>query len=420
MKKNIWIWNHYATDMYWDQGGRHYWFAKYLRENGYKATVFAANTKHNSDVIIDTEGKKYITKETNGIPFVFVKTSPYKGNGISRVRNMLWFAINLYSMSKRYASENGMPDAILASSVHPLTLMAGICAAKRLKVPCICEVRDLWPETLVAYGSINKNSLIAKALYAGEKWIYKKADKLIFTMEGGKDYIIEKGWDKDSGGPIELSKVFHINNGVDLKAFDYYKEYYQIEDEDLKDDTIFKVIYTGSIRMVNRVGILLDAARVLLDRGEIEIKFLIWGEGNELESLKRRASKENLHNVVFKGRVDKKYIPHILTQGQLNIIPGENNTLYKYGLSPNKLFEYFASEKPVLMNARRGFDLLKEYRCGITVDDDSAEALVDAIINLNYLSKSEYDCYCRNARKAAEDYNFAEITKRLIGIVEIG
>ena len=51
MKKNIWIFNHYATNMYFDNGGRHYWFAKYLKQADYNPVIFCANTLHGFDKI---------------------------------------------------------------------------------------------------------------------------------------------------------------------------------------------------------------------------------------------------------------------------------------------------------------------------------------------------------------------------------
>lgn len=113
----IWILNHYATNMYFNEGGRHYWFAENLIKKGYETTIFCANTKHSSKGIVDTEGEKYVIKETNKIPFVFVKTSPYQGNGFSRVKNMIDFFKNLLLIAKKIAHVYGKPDIILASSV---------------------------------------------------------------------------------------------------------------------------------------------------------------------------------------------------------------------------------------------------------------------------------------------------------------
>lgn len=415
MKKKIWLWNHYATDMYKNHGGRHYWFAENLIKQGYEATVFCANTYHNKTEYIDTVNKKYTTDVLNEIPFVFIKTSSYSDNGLHRIRNMITFYKNLFPVAREYAKLNGKPDIILASSVHPLTLVAGIKIAKKFGIPCICEIRDLWPESFVAYNIIRKNNPILKLLYAGEKWIYKKADKLIFTMEGGKDYIIEKGWDKEHGGPIDINKVYHINNGVDLEVFDYNKEHYVLEDEDLTEDGTFKVVYAGSIRLVNKVEKILDVAKHLSGQN---IKFLIWGDGDQLDPLRKRVKDEQINNVCFKGRVDKKYIPYITSKAQLNIILGDNLPLYRYGSSANKLFDYFASASPTLSTKKYRYSLINRYKAGIELEDSSAERVAESIMYFKNLNKSDYEEYCKNARKAAQDYSFKNLTIKLIDIID--
>ncbi|NJD04477.1 MAG: glycosyltransferase family 4 protein, partial [Ruminiclostridium sp.] len=326
MKRNIWIWNHYATNMYKDQAGRHYWFAENLIKAGYNPTIFCASTVHNSNENIDTKKEKYIADQVNSIPFVFVKAPDYDDNGKKRFINMLAFYRNLFPVAKEYAKIHGKPDIILASSVHPLTLVAGIKIAKKFGVPCICEVRDLWPESIVAYGNLNRNSIIAKILYQGEKWIYKKADKLIFTMEGGKDYIIKKGWDNENGGPIDICKIHHINNGVDLKSFIDDRENYAVEDDDLEDEDTFKVVYTGSIRKVNNVGKIVKTADYIDKKGIKNVKFIIFGDGNDREYLEKHCVENKIDNVVFKGFVDKKRIPYILSKSNLNIMIFDQNS----------------------------------------------------------------------------------------------
>lgn len=82
MKKNIWIFNHYATDMYKNHGGRHYYFAKYLMREGYNVQIFCANTYHNKNEFIETNKYKYSTDNCDGIKFIFVKTIPALGNRI--------------------------------------------------------------------------------------------------------------------------------------------------------------------------------------------------------------------------------------------------------------------------------------------------------------------------------------------------
>ena len=418
MKKTVWILNHYAGNMLFDKGGRHYWFAKYLRREGYEPVVFCANTKHGiKERWIETEDlwTEKIAEEIN-TPFVYVKSCLYGGNGKQRIINMTGFYKNVKKAAKEYAKLHGKPDIIYASSVHPLTLVAGIQLAKKYGVKCICEVRDLWPEAIVAYSKrITKNSLPAKAMYAGEKWIYKKADAVIYTQEGGPDYVCEHGWDKAHGGPIDRTKLFHINNGVDLEAFDANLAQYPYADEDLDNPELFKVVYAGAIRRINNLGLILDAAKLITNPA---IKLLIFGSGDEMETLKARVENEKISNVVFKGRVNKQFIPSVDSKSDLNLVHWEMNPLLRVGESYNKAFEYFAAGKPVFYTVRPGYSIVEKYHCGRLTDGFEPKDIAAGIQAMAEMTDKEKAEMAANARKTAEVYDFKNLTKKLIEIIE--
>lgn len=416
VKQNVWIWNHYAINSYRNQGGRHYWFAENLIKNGYKPTIFCANTFHNSNEQIETEESNYTTKELDDIPYVFVKTKPAVGNGLNRILNMVLFFFNLFSVSKNIEKKSGKPDVILASSVHPLTMVAGILVGRRMNVPVICEVRDLWPEALFYIGKLKANSLFGRLLSRGEYWIYKNADALIFTKEGDVDHIIEEKWDSDNGGKVDLSKVYYINNGVDVEAFHESIESHQLEDEDLKTDS-FKVVYAGTIRPVNNVGNILEAAKRLKDEKDIE--FLIYGEGTEKDELEKKKESENITNVKFKGFVNKKYIPFILKHSSVNVL---NYSQEKYnwsrGNSSNKLFEYMASGTPVISTVQMGYSIIERYNIGIELEKNTPEHFAKAILEIKELPKERYNEMSQNAKNAAYDFDFKKLTDKLIHVIE--
>lgn len=416
LKKKIWLWNHYATDMYKNKGGRHYWFAENLIKEEYDATVFCANTYHNKSEFIDTGKKKYSTDILNDIPFVFVKTTPALGNGLDRVKNMGLFYWNLFSVANAYAKENGKPDVIIASSVHPLTMVAGIQIAKKMNVPCICEIRDLWPEAIFSFNKAKENSLLGKILVAGEHWIYKKADALIFTKEGDTDYIKEKKWDTGQSGHINLDKAHYINNGVDVEAFNKSINEKVIEDKDLESGK-FNVVYVGAIRPVNNVGNILDTAKLLKD--DKEIQFLIYGDGNQKEMLEKRVAKEGLDNVKMKGFVNKQFIPYILSKSSLNIL-NYSHTQYNWarGNSSNKLFEYMASGKPIISTVKMGYSIIEKYKCGIELENSTPEELVQAISDIKNMPEHQYKLLGSNAKRGANDFDFKVLTRKLIDVID--
>lgn len=410
--------NHYATDMFYNKAGRHYWFAKKLKERGHEVTVFCATTFLNKADAIDTGGGKSIIKESEGIPFVFVKTKASIGNGIDRVMNMYLFYHNLLPVAIKYAQKYSKPDVIVASSVHPLTMMAGLKIAKKLNIPCICEIRDLWPEAIFSFGRAKENSLLGKILIAGEHWIYRKANALIFTKEGDTDYLKERGWTIEQGGDIDLRKCHYINNGIDIIAYEDQIKTEKLYDADLNENH-FNVVYAGTIRPVNNVGNLLNAAAILKQKGYENIHFLIYGEGMQKVELENRAMEESLDNVHFKGFVEKKYIPFILSKSSVNVLNySQNQYNWTRGNSSNKLFEYMASGKPIISTVKMGYSIINRYKCGVELNEDTPECLADEIIRFYEMDRIQYEIYSKNAKLGAKEFDFTNLTKRLLSVID--
>ena len=414
-KKTVWIVNHYAGNTFLSEGGRHYWFAKELKENGYEPVVFCCNVVHGkNDFFLQGDDLWQEEKTLQGVPYVFIKSTLYSSNGLDRIKNMLVFYRNFCKTAKQYLKKHEKPDVILASSVHPFTVFAGEKIARKLNVPCICEIRDLWPESIFAYYPEKKSKLLAKSLYAGEKRMYKKADAIIMTWPGGKDYINNQGWNDE----IPQEKIYSINNGVDLEAFRQNQLSYPFEDEDLNDDSRFNAVYTGSIRKVNNLGILVEAASILKQRGNNRIRILIWGDGDEQEILKENAAERGLDNIIFKGSVEKHFIPSILTKSDCTIMHNTSTILDRYGQSQNKFFEYLAAGKPVLMTYSVGYSICENNHCGVELKIQSPQAIADGLEYMLNLDQDEYKYMCLRAEKTAEEYDFKKHTKKLIDIIE--
>lgn len=399
----IWIMNHYAIPP--SMGGlvRHYYFSKYLQKKGHKVQIFTSSKIHNTEVNM-IEGKElYKKQKVDGITYTFVKTSDYKGNGIKRIINMLEFPIRMWRVQRYFKK----PDVIYTSSPDLFTALSGILLAKFLKLPCVVEVRDLWPESIVEYNGMSRKNPVIQILYQLEKWIYKQADKLIFTMEGGKDYIRDKGWDKD----VNLRKVHHVNNGVDLEEFEFNKKHFQIKDNDLEDEAAFKVVYTGSVRKTNHIETLIRAVEACSSKSKI--KLFLYGEGNEKEKLEEYCNKHKLDNIFFRGRVEKQYIPYILSKSDLNILNYQQAKIWKYGGSQNKLFEYLASKKPVCSNVEMGHSLIKKYRCGYEKNIESCLEYAKVIKQFSSLNCKENEAFYERIESIIQKYDYKRLTEQI-------
>ena len=200
-------------------------------------------------------------------------------------------------------------------------------------------------------------------------------------------------------------RCHYINNGVMLQEYEKQMKSEIINDDELLQLNYFNVVYTGIIRPVNNVGNLLDCALLLKDYPNI--RFLIYGDGSELKSLKERIKKDNLNNVRLKGFVEKKYIPYILSKSSVNILNySQNQFNWSRGNSSNKLFEYMASGKPIISTVKMGYSIINKYNCGFEIEKCTAKDLADAILKIYHMSKIEYEKISQNAKIGAKDFDF--------------
>lgn len=404
MKKKIWLVNPGAMPPKYEVRIQTLKRAQYLKEAGYDVTIIGGSYLHNTTINLIKDNRKFIEAEYDGIKFIHIKTNNYSGNGIMRFYNLILFNFRLFFLSKKFAK----PDIIAQMAMVPFGNIL-YYVAKRFNAKNIVDVVDLWPESFVAFGLISKNNPLTKLAYWAEKWLYEHADEIVFSMEGGKDYIIEKGWDLDSGGKIDLNRVHYINNGVDLTDFNKNKNLYKIDDSDLENDSLFKVIYLGSIRLANNIKLLIDAAELLKDQKSL--KFLIYGDGDDRIYLENYCKNKRLDNVVFKQKwIELKYVPYVLSKSSLNILNYMPSPIARFGGSQSKSFQYMASGKPICANIKMGYCPITKYKLGIAKDFKTSAEYANAILSFVSLNSKEYTQMCNNARNAVEYYDYKKLT----------
>ncbi len=396
----IWYFHHYATP--YEIAGLHrpFEFGTYFQQSGHEIAVFTSSYLHYAGENMIEDKERLLVREYDGVTAVFVRTCGYQ-NKINRVLNMVQFGRRLFSASKWFAKKYWKPDIIVASSPHPLTVLSALQIAKKMHIPCVCEVRDLWPEVFFLGGVVKEASLVGKLLLHYERRMYERSDRLVFLKEGDHTYISDRKWDTANGGKVDMSKCAYINNGVDIRLFDRRTVECVYNDEDLESEK-FKIVYCGTIRPVNNIGMLLNVAKKLDDNAIV----LIYGTGNCVEELKQRVTDEHITNVRFKGYVDNKYIPYILSKSSLNILNYSGSTYnWSRGNSSNKLFEYLASGRPVVSTVKMGYDIIERYNCGYSVEECTVDNIVTAINQVRSLSEEEYLTMCNAARTASEHFD---------------
>ena len=400
MNKNVWILNHYAKTPDMAGGTRHFDLSQELVKKGYKVTIFTSGFEHSSKRYIKIKPKdKFRVENINDVRFVWLNTIPYYGNNWRRIINMISYGVRALRVAKKFEK----PNVIIGSSVHPFAVVAAWWLAKRYKVRFIFEVRDLWPQTAVEMGVIKSKGIPARILYAWEKFMYKKANKIIVLLPDAKKYIESKG--------ISAEKIVWIPNGVNLEQFNNPKQLGP--DSNLaqllrKNKNKFKVIYTGAHGPANGLNVVVKAASIL-QKNHNEVQFFLIGNGVEKEKLQYNAEKYNLKNIHFFSSIPKEQIPGLLQYADLLLHCLAPVNVFKYGISPNKVFDYLVSGKPVIMSVKTSNNIVQEAGVGITVEPGNAEAFAKGIVKIQEMAPEERQKLGANGRVYVEKYHSSKI-----------
>lgn len=411
MVKNIWLVNKYAMPPQYESRLRTIKFAHYLQEMGYRVTIFGSSVMHNMDIDLIEGEEKYIERQYDDLRFVHVKSSQYKKTaGISRVWSDIQFHYRLVNLAKKFEK----PDLVVATT-FPLISNPLLKYCKKHDIRYITEVLDWWPDDFIDFGLMSAKNPMMKYLFWRAKKNYAESDATVFSIEGRIEYLKDKKWDAEQGGPVEMSRMFYINNGVDLADFDSWVNQYQVDDEDLKTEKK-RIIYMGAIRMANNICQLIKAAEMLKNRDDVE--FLIYGNGEDRKPLIDYCERKKLDKIKFKNEwLDPKYVPFVLSQAYLNIL-NYTKGFGKYGISSSKLFQYLASGRPIVCNIDVMYSVIDKYNIGVCHEMKDEQDYANALITILGLSEEKYLAMCKRAREAVKVYDYPNLALQMAEVIK--
>lgn len=315
-----------------DSGGtRSYEMAKRFVEAGHRVIMITSNTD-----AIDKDG--WYEEQIDGIEVHWLPV-PYNNNMsyAERIKAFVKFALKAASKAKTFKA-----DVIFATST-PLTIaIPAIQAKRKLNIPMVFEVRDLWPELPIAMGAL-KNPILRRLAEWLEKYAYKNSEHIVALSPGMKEGVLRNGYPE--------TKVSIIPNSCDIQLFrvnetagqSFRQDYEWLLDRPL-------VVYTGTLGHINGVGYLVEVAKAMKEINT-EVRFVIVGDGVQYDIIKNKAIELDVYekNFYMLGKISKEEIPAVLNAANvatslfIDLEPMWAN-------SANKFFDALASGTPVAIN----------------------------------------------------------------------
>jgi glycosyltransferase involved in cell wall biosynthesis len=378
-------------------GTRHHELAQFLARQGHKVSIIASPVSY----LTGKDQKSGRTEEDAGGLIRIYRSYTYSAlhkSFIHRVFSFLSFMVSSFFKSLSIKNVN-----LVWGTTPPIFQSASAWLISRLKrVPFLLEVRDLWPEFAIAVGVL-KNPILIKLSYWLEKFLYRHADQIIVNSPGFIELVKEKGGEK-----ISL-----IPNGADIALFN------EMNIPDLRKELgwtdKFIVLYAGAHGMSNDLGIVLKTAQLLKEEEKIHI--ILLGDGKEKPALISEAEKLALTNITFLDPVPKNRIAEFLSTADACIAILKPIEMYRTTY-PNKVFDYMAARKPVIL-AIDGVirEVVENAGCGIFCSPGDPKAIADGIL---YLYNNRVEALSMGNKGydfIKDNFNREKIAQDLLGIM---
>ena len=390
--------NHYAGSDTHGMEFRPYYMAREWVKLGHEVTVVAASYSHLRKVNPEVS-ENFTEEKLDGITYLWIKTPPYQGNGLSRAKNMAAFYYRLRGRLRRLASDY-KPEAVIASSTYPFDFYLARRLARLSGGRCYFEIHDLWPLTQIELYGMSESNLYVKMLQKAEDTAFKNSYKVISILSDAYKHMEERGVSKD--------KFVYVPNGVYLnkeKPPGQHAEYVK----GLRREGRFVVMYLGGFALANALEELVKTAALVDD----SVKVVLVGDGNKKQEL-MELNKNLGGKAEFLGSVPKDEVIGLLRLADCLYLGSKRSSLYRYGVGMNKLYDYMLAAKPIIwgIEAPPG-DPVTESGCGRMIRPQDENAIREAVESIRQLPEDDRTEMGRKGREyVIENYEYPVLAKK--------
>jgi len=349
--------------------------------------------------------KSFQREEKDGIQVVRIWTYVTANEGfLKRTLNYLSYMVAAVIVTPFLSNF----DVVLSTSPQFFNGLAGYFVSRLKRIPWILEIRDLWPESIVAVGAITNRPVI-RLLESLELFAYRKADHLVVVTDAFKAHMLTRG--------ILPRKVTVIKNGADFSLYKKPPHGHTNLLRELGLEGKFVASYFGTHGMAHHLETVLEAAHEL--REWKDIVFLLVGDGAERSRLVTMRDEKKLSNVVMLGQQPKEKMPELWSLSSVSLILLKKSALFKTVL-PSKIFESMAMVRPVILGVEgESAELVMSAGGGICIEPESSKDLAIQVLRLYRDPTLRQELGSSGRRYVIEHFDRQVLAKRFVDVMQL-
>lgn len=380
---------------------RVYEFAKTWTEMGHQVQVLTGFPNHPNGVIHPGYRRKAFMRErVDGIEVIRTLTFATANKG--RLRRMFQFFTFMLAAILQGAYAAKRCDVVIATSPQLLVALAGYVLSLVLRKPFVMEVRDIWPEAIVAVGLMKPGPVIS-ALEIVERFLYRRAKSIVVVTNGFAEKIAAKG--------IDPAKVVVVPNAVDLRQFSILDRKESAKAQFALDGK-FLVSYIGTHGLAHNLTTVIEAAERLRDHSNVH--FLFAGDGAERKRIEALVEKKALSNVTMLGQQSRELVPKLIGMSDVCLVPLRKTPLFDATI-PSKIYEIMACGVPMIISVSgEARSLVERAKAGIGIEPENVEQLIQAIRSLQDSHEKREALGQNGARFVKEEFDRIRVASRYI------
>lgn len=337
-----------------------------LSSHGYNIEIITSRQKY-----VNSDARLNKSEVINKVKVNRIWTTRFgRSNLLGRAVDYLtfYFSACFYLLIRLNSS-----DVVIAKTDPPLISIIAALACKLKGASLINWIQDLFPEVAKSL-DVKGLTLIYPLLLKLRNYSLKSAYKNIVIGEKMSELLQSEGVNKNT---IEVIHNWSIEDNIvplAASANPLRSEW------DLNDK--FIVGYSGNIGRAHEFSTLIESAKSLAN--DPGVVFVIIGAGAQYDLIRNQVSDLGLKNIIFKPYQSIEMLKYSLTLPDLHVISlrPELEGL----IVPSKFYGIAASGRPVLFIGDKNGEIpciLKENKCGETVEINDVKSSIDFINKLN-------------------------------------